>query len=191
MKNLMEYASAPNAGKNLKKRKVDFTAIMHSAQVAASAILLGFFNMNTQQKSWLIHLGYLPVPPHLYLDNEQQEVKEIKDTELSDPVRKLNRGILALVRNKNEIPRDEIYKILKDRGFLPVVAGDHFMTLNRFVAYYYKVLKEKGIKREITKSLKQKVSENRHLSIPELCEKFNVSKKSVMEALYRLDRIKK
>ena len=147
--------------------------------------------MNTQQKSWLIHLGYLPVPPHLYLDNEQQEIKEAKDTELSDPVRKLNRGILALVRNKNEIPRNEIYKILKDRGFLPVVAGNHFMTLNRFVAYYYKILKEKGIEREITKSLKQKVAENRHLSIPELCEKFNVSKKSVMEALYRLDRIKK
>lgn len=167
---------------------------MRFAQVAASDILLGFMgfiSMNTQQKSWLIHLGYLPVPPHLYLDNEQQEAKEIKDTELSDPVRKLNRGILALVWNKNEIPRDEIYKILKDRGFLPVVAGNHFMTLNRFVAYYYKILKEKGIKREITKSLKQKVSENRHLSIPELCEKFNVSKKSVMEALYRLDRIKK
>ena len=147
--------------------------------------------MNTQQKSWLIHLGYLPVPPHLYLDNEQQEIKEAKYTELSDPVRKLNRGILALVRNKNEIPRDEIYNILKDRGFLPVVAGKRFMKLNRFVAYYYKVLKEKGIKREITKPLSQKVAENRHLSIPELCKKFGASKKSVREALYYLDKVKK
>ena len=147
--------------------------------------------MNTKQKTWLIHLGYLPVPPHLYLSGEQHEVKDVKDEELSDPVRKPNRGILALVRNKNEIPRDEIYSILKDRGFLPVVAGDHFMKLNRFIFYYYKVLKKHGIKREITKPLSQKVAENRHLSIAELCDKFGASKKSVREAIYYLDKVKK
>ena len=147
--------------------------------------------MNTQQKSWLIHLGYLPVPPHLYLDNEQQEIKEAKDTELSNPVRKLNRGILALVRNKNEIPRDEIYKILKDRGFLPVVSGNHFMKLNRFHFYYYKILKSHGIVRPSSKSLTQNVAENRHLTVKELCEKFNARPKAVKEVIYRLDRNKK
>ena len=142
--------------------------------------------MNTQQKSWLIHLGYLPVPPHLYLSTEQQEAKEIKDTELSDPVRKLNRGILALIRNKNEIPRDEIYKILRDRGFLPVVAEDHLLGMDRFCFYYYKLLKERNIKRAKPKTLKQKVLENMHnMTMREMAAKFGVRYKAVREVIYK------
>jgi len=62
--------------------------------------------------------------------------------------KKLKRGIYALLINNAENgiqTREETYKILLDRGFIPVIAKEKVMTFSRFVAYYASIKRDRRI----------------------------------------------
>ena len=62
--------------------------------------------------------------------------------------KKLKRGIYALLINNanNGIQtREETYDILKDRGFLPVIAENKVLSFSRFVSYYAGIKRDRNI----------------------------------------------
>ena len=66
-------------------------------------------------------------------------------------VRRLQKGIYVLLKNKDIKTRDEIFEVLKERDFLPVLTHpshpDRHMSKTRFYFYYMLVTRECDIKK--------------------------------------------
>ena len=100
--------------------------------------------MNTQQTRWMMDLGQTVIPRSWYeqreIKTEEEECRKriIRSTRLDSQqmIKKLRRGIIALLRNEYVTGRDECYEILKERGFLPIIAGYKIMGWQRFYYYY-------------------------------------------------------
>ena len=105
--------------------------------------------MNTQQKDpslcWMISLGQVKIPEQWHKQAEVIKPEpKIIDKIISrytpqQMAKKLRRGIIALLRRNDIETRDEVYEILKERKFLPIIAGHKIMSETRFYYYYAQV----------------------------------------------------
>ena len=59
--------------------------------------------------------------------------------------KKLMRGLIVLLKNRRISGRLDAYEILKERGFLPVVAEYKTMSYSRFMYYYGEARNHLGI----------------------------------------------
>ncbi len=81
-------------------------------------------------------------------NNRKYERKRETSTFGKDRIKmkkKLIRGIAALLLNQEIETREEMYSILLDRGFIPIIAQDKVLSFARFLSYYADVKKNKGI----------------------------------------------
>ena len=106
--------------------------------------------METQQKIWMMQFGVLPIPRDWYKSRKEnvdsiapKAIRVRSNTCIKKAVRKLKKAIYVLLDNYDVKTRDEVYEILKERGFLPVLTHptqqDRHMSKTRFYYYYTEV----------------------------------------------------
>lgn len=109
--------------------------------------------MNTQQTRWMMDFGQVAPPKEWSEKVKVEVVKEktiitkVKKLDHKQMITKLRRGIIALLRRGDMQSRDEIYEILKERNFLPIIAEYKQMSVIRFYRHYAQARISIGFKR--------------------------------------------
>ena len=113
------------------------------------------YQSNSKDARWMMDLGQIPIPKSWFAQREikiesedgRKRIFHCKRLDSKQMLKKLRRGIIALLKNKYVETRDETYQILKERNFLPVIAGYKIMSYPRFYHYYAETRISIGFKR--------------------------------------------
>ena len=90
--------------------------------------------------------GFLtPTPPNNEAKETTRAITKQNAANAEKMNRKLMKGLYVLFGNSNIDGRLDMYEIMKDRGFLPVIADNHVMSYSRFHHYYMKARKARGL----------------------------------------------
>lgn len=148
--------------------------------------------MNTKQQIWFLHLGFAPIPKSWYENRNPGKIdgrcnKQMPYDYLKG-MKKLRRGICAILKSGNIPTKTEAYETLSERNFIPAVKEGKLMSETRFYHYWYETIKQKGITRT-RKSKAQYIADNyKTKSIDEIAKHIGSSKHYVKEVILECKR---
>lgn len=150
-----------------------------------------------KQKTWLLHLGFIQPNKEWYADQEEETQHRIIGTTRKQngraaaslkSLRKMIKGIYVLAKNRNIETRSEVYEILKERGFIPIVHGEKSMSEARFKFYWCNIIRDKFDGRKTQKiSNTERIQKLYGTKSPEkIALELGISKKYTLEVINKL-----
>jgi hypothetical protein len=89
--------------------------------------------------------GFLTTTPQNEKEQTTRAITKQNAANAKKMNRKLLKGLYVLFGNPEVDGRMDMYEILEERGFLPVIAGNHQMSFSRFHHYYMIARKARGL----------------------------------------------
>lgn len=145
-----------------------------------------------QQIHWLraVNLALIPYWWHEDRNPEKPDGRKNRQTpkEQLIAVKKLKRGIYAMLKNPDIDGRKDAYETLLERNFIPSTGDNKYMSYGRFYHYWNLVMKEKEIKKEKDTKAQYIVENYKNKSVASIAIHIGTNQRYVRQIIFECER---